>query len=145
MIIGVGEQRYILPLTSIVRSLRPREEDISTLLGQGEMVRIHEDLFPLVRLHQRFAINPRHQNPSESLVVQVDAEGKRYCLLVDELIGMQQVVIKALEEKLREESALSGCAILGDGQVSLILDPNGLVPTANGNGKTSRKTAGAIA
>lgn len=90
------------------------------------MVRVQEELFPLVRLYERFEVIPTNTDPTESLVVLLESEGVQYCLLVDELLGMQQVVIKALEEELRGDRCLSGCAILGDGQVGLILDPSGL-------------------
>ena len=136
MVINVGDQRYILPLTSIVRSLRPMPGDVFTVMGKGEMVKVQDDLFPLVRFYRRFGVKPRCEDPTQSLVVLVEAEGHRYCLLVDELLGMQQVVIKGLEEELRGERCLSGCAILGDGKVGLILDPAGLVP-AGSNGKTA--------
>ena len=131
MVIGVGDQRYILPLTSIIRSLRPDEDDIFTVMGKCEMIKVQEELFPLIRLHQRFTVVPHYEDPCEGLVVLIEAESVRYGLLVDELVGMQQVVIKALEEDLRGERCLSGCAILGDGQVGLILDPNGLAEQVN--------------
>ena len=141
MVIGVGDQRYILPLVSIVRSLQPGADDIFTVMGKGEMVQVQEELFPLVRLYRRFSVLPRCENPTESLVVLVEAEGQRFCLLVDELVGMQQVVIKALEEDMRTERCLTGCAILGDGQVGLILDPNGLATEVKDNGNASRASA----
>ena len=139
MIIGVGQERYILPLTSIVRSFRPSQDDVSTVMNRGEMVQVQGELFPLVRLHQRFEVSPLFHNPCDGLVVLIDAEGEQYCLLVDELVGMQQVVIKALEEKVRGERCLAGCAILGDGQVGLILDPQGLA--FESNGKSQLETA----
>ncbi len=127
MVIGVGEERYILPLTSIVSSLRPLPEQVSTLLDKGEMIRVQDELFPLVRLHERFGVRALQEDPCKALVVLIEAEGERCCLLVDELLGLQQVVIKGLSEQLRQDPCLSGCAILGDGKVGLILDANGLV------------------
>jgi two-component system, chemotaxis family, sensor kinase CheA len=135
MVIGVGEQRYILPLTSIVSSLRPQPEQITTVLKRGEMVRVQDELFPLVRLHERFAVEPRHTDPCSALVVLIEAEGNRCCLMVDELVGLQQVVIKGLDESLRQDPCLAGCAILGDGRVGLIMDANGLVEQALGKNK----------
>ncbi|MDP6699062.1 MAG: chemotaxis protein CheA, partial [Candidatus Latescibacteria bacterium] len=127
MVIGVGQERYILPLTSIISSLRPVPEQICTVMEQGEMVKVQDELFPLVRMHERFDIEPRYTNPCEGLVVLIEAEGNRCGLLVDELVGLQQVVIKGLNEDLRNDPCLSGCAILGDGRIGLILDANGLV------------------
>ncbi|MBT4498390.1 MAG: chemotaxis protein CheA [Gemmatimonadetes bacterium] len=135
MVIGVGEERYILPLTSIISSLRPQPEQISTVLKKGEMVRVQDELFPLVRLHERFEVKPRHTDPCSALVALIEAEGNRCCLMVDELVGLQQVVIKGLDEELRQDPCLAGCAILGDGRVGLILDANGLVENAHGKNK----------
>ena len=131
MIIGVGQERYVLPLTSIVRSLRPSKEQVFTVMGEGEMVKVHGDLFPLQRLYDRFDVRPDNLNPWEALVVLIEAEGGSCCLLVDELLGIQQVVIKGLDDDLRHDKGLSGCTILGDGKVGLILDANGLVSAAN--------------
>ncbi|MFT5086539.1 MAG: two-component system chemotaxis sensor kinase CheA [Planctomycetota bacterium] len=127
MIIGVGPERYILPLTSIISSLRPHPDQICSVMGKGEMVKVQDDLYPLLRLHERFDVTPRYTDPWEGLVMLIESEGERCCLLVDELIGLQQVVIKGLDEDLRQDPCLSGCAILGDGCIGLILDANGLV------------------
>ena len=132
MVIGVGEERYVLPLTSIVQSLRPTREQVFTAMGEGEMVKVHGKLFPVVRLYERFAVTPRSQDPWDSLVVLIESEGGSCGLVVDDLLGIQQVVIKGLEDDLRHDRCLSGCTILGDGRVGLILDANGLVPSRNG-------------
>lgn len=133
MVVGVGRERYVLPLTSIIRSLRPAPDQIHTVMGEGEMVQVQGELFPLLRLHERFAIAPRSEKPWEGLVVVIEAEGGRGCLLVDELLGIQQVVIKGLDDELRQDPSLAGCTILGDGRVGLILDANGLVDSAGGS------------
>ena len=127
MVIGVGAERYILPLTSIISSLRPSPEQICTVMNKGEMVNVQSELYPLLRLHERFDVAPRYTDPWEGLVMLIEADGERTCLLVDELIGLQQVVIKGLDEELRQDPCLAGCAILGDGCIGLILDANGLV------------------
>ena len=132
MVIGVGEERYILPLTSIISSLQPQPEQISTVLNKGEMVKVQDELFPLMRMHERFGVQPRYTDPCEGLVVLIEAEGDRCCLLVDELFGLQQVVIKGLSEDLRQDPCLAGCAILGDGRVGLILDASGLTEHSRG-------------
>lgn len=131
MVIGVGAERYILPMTAIVRSLRPEKDDVFYVMGKGEMIRLQEEILPVVRLYKRFGVCPLRENIWESLVVVVEAEGKRCGVMVDELLGMQQVVIKGLVDHLRKEPCLSGCAILGDGRVGLILDANGVVRQEN--------------
>jgi two-component system chemotaxis sensor kinase CheA len=137
MVVGVGKERYVLPLTSIVRSLRPAPEQISTVLGQAEMVQVLGELFPLVRLHARFRIEAKSRVPWEGLVVITEAETGRCGLLVDELLGIQQVVIKGLEEDLRNDKCLAGCTILGDGRVGLILDADGLALEATARAATA--------
>lgn len=132
MVVGVGKERYIIPLTSIVRSLRPSQKDVFTVKGEGEMVKVHGDLYPLVRLHKQFKVLPKNDKPWETLVILVESEGGKCCLMVDELLGIQQVVIKGLNDELRHDKKLSGCTILGDGRVGLILDVNGLVQIATG-------------
>ena len=132
MIIGVGQERYVLPLTSIVRALRPSQDQVFTVKGEGEMVKVHGDLYPLVRLHRRFDTAPKYDCPWEGLVVLIEAVGGACCLMVDELLGIQPVVIKGLSDELRHDKSLSGCTILGDGQVCLILDANGLANQTNG-------------
>ncbi|MFT5368509.1 MAG: two-component system chemotaxis sensor kinase CheA [Candidatus Latescibacterota bacterium] len=148
MVIGVGQERYILPMTAIVRSLRPEKEDLFYVMGKGEMIRVQDEVLPVVRLYKRFGVRPTCDDIWESLVVIVEAEGRRCGVMVDELLGMQQVVIKGLLDHLREEPCLSGCAILGDGRVGLILDPNGLIrqggkadKTRESNGRAYRSAS----
>lgn len=121
MVIQVGQERYIVPLLSIVESLCPKREDIFTVQGKGEMVKIREGLYPIVRLHHLFGLQPRTLRPWESLLLLIEGKDARFCLQVDELIGIQQIVIKGVEEEMRHKG-VSGCAILGDGRVGLILD-----------------------
>ena len=83
-------------------------------------------LVPLMRLYKRFGILPRTENPNEALVIVIEAEGRPFCLMVDDLIGKQEVVIKSLGEGLGKIPGIAGGAILGDGRVGLILDMGGL-------------------
>ncbi|MGA2500037.1 MAG: chemotaxis protein CheA [Tepidisphaeraceae bacterium] len=130
LVVKVGRERYILPLTSIEQSLRPTAEQISTLQGRGEMCLMRGSLLPLFRLHRLFEVQPRHENPTDALVVIVQDNQRRCCLMVDEIIGQQQVVIKSLGEVIGRIKGVSGGAILGDGSISLILDVPGLINAA---------------
>ncbi len=127
LIVGVGEERYIMPINSVREMLRPTPEMIFTVEGRAEMAMVRGELLPIVRLDRRFAIPGARQNPSEALFVVAEAQGRRFCLLVDELIGKQEVVIKSLGDTFRQVAGISGGAILGDGRVGLILDVNGVL------------------
>ncbi len=127
LIVGVGEERYIMPINSVREMLRPTPEMIFTMEGRAEMAMVRGELLPIVRLDRRFAIAHGRQNPAEALFVVAEAQGRRFCLLVDELLGKQEVVIKSLGDTFRQVSGISGGAILGDGRVGLILDVNGVL------------------
>ncbi len=122
LVVGVGQERYILPIFAVHESLRPTGEMVSSLPNGSEVALIRGTLFPIVRLNQRFGIGARSENLSESLFVICEGGGKRFCIVVDELIGKQEVVIKSLGRIFRNVPGIAGGAILGDGRVGLILD-----------------------
>lgn len=127
LIARVGDQRYIFPTLSVCESFRPTPEMISTIYGKGEVVKVRGKLRPMLRLYEYFKITPRTTDPSDALVIVVESANQQRCILVDELIGKQEVVIKSLDERFKQNKALAGAAILGDGKVGLILDPRALV------------------
>jgi two-component system, chemotaxis family, sensor kinase CheA len=134
LVVGVGDQRYIVPLFAVREMLQPSEQAISTIHGRQEMAMVRGTLLPVIRLHQRFHVTPRRQHPWESLLIVSESGSKLFCLMVDELIGKQEVVIKSLGEGMRNIPGVAGGAILGDGRVGLILDPEGLFGARNGAG-----------
>ncbi|MDD5723002.1 MAG: chemotaxis protein CheA [Syntrophales bacterium] len=126
MIVRVGKEKYIIPATAIRQLLRPLRESYSNVVGKGEMLNVMNKLLPLVRLHEVFDVKPDSENPWDALVVVVEAENRSKCLLVDEVIGKEEVVIKGLGAGLRNIEGVSGGAIAGDGNIALILDPGSL-------------------
>jgi len=114
MIVGVGEERYIIPTLSIRESFRPRPEMISTVYQRGEMVNVRGRLCPLLRLQRHFERPPDGTTPADGIVVVVESGDQTRCLLVNELIGKQEVVIKSLGGALRRHPSLAGGAVLGD-------------------------------
>ena len=134
MVVEVGLDRFILPTVSVAESLRPRKEDYSTVQGRGEMIMIRGNLLPLIRLHNVVDVEPEQTEPWEALVVVVEHHGTKRCLLVDRLVGRQEVVIKSLGESLKAVRVVAGGAIMGDGRVGLILDVEGVF-RASGSGR----------
>jgi two-component system, chemotaxis family, sensor kinase CheA len=122
MSVKVGEEVYILPLGYVIESLQPAAIDVKEIAGEGKVVKVREEYLPLIPLYQIFAIEPRFADPSQGIIVILESEGKKAALLVDSLVGQQQVVVKNLESNFRKVAGISGATILGDGGVSLILD-----------------------
>lgn len=122
LVVGVGQERYIAPLFAVREVLRPSPEVLWTVQGRAEMALIRGELLPVTRLYRKFHVTPRSEDPLESVLLVAEVEGRRACLLVDELIGKQEVVIKALGETFKGATGIAGGAILGDGRVGLILD-----------------------
>jgi len=129
MVVQVGHERFILPTVSVVESLRPQREDYFTVQGKGELIKIRGQLVPLIRLHKVVSLQPDYHNPWEALVVVVEYHNNQRCLLVDRLVGRQEVVIKTLGESLKNIRVVAGGAIMGDGRVGLILDVEGIFKT----------------
>jgi len=130
LVVRVGDDRFILPSTSVQMALRPVRRDVVRVQGCGEVLDWHGRLLPLHRLHRHFGIPARAQEPWDGIVVIVEASGKLCALLVDEMISKQEVVIKSLGAFLQGLAGVSGGAILGDGSIALILDPATLLQAA---------------
>jgi two-component system chemotaxis sensor kinase CheA len=132
MVVRVGSERYILPTVGVQETLRPNPEDYFTVQHEGELIRVREQLMPLMRLHRLFGVGQWDISPSEALVMVVEHEGKKRALLVDEILGKQEIVIKSLGHFFKNQEGLAGGTILGDGRVGLILDLAGLFKLENG-------------
>lgn len=126
-LVQVGSETYIIPLVSIVESLLARPERVNEIAGEAERYRVREEHIPVIRLYEHFGIEPASTDLTEGLLMVVETERGRIGLLVDDLLGQQQVVIKSLEANFYRVEGLSGATILGDGTVALILDIPGLV------------------
>ena len=127
MSVSVGEEIFIVPLNAVVESLQPRPEDVKSVAGQGRVVRVRGEILPLVPLRDVFHLGTGITEPHRGILVLIESEGRKVALMVDELVGQQQVVIKSLENNYRRISGISGATILGDGRVALILDVGELV------------------
>lgn len=127
LLVGVDDQRYIIPTLSVRESFRPLPGMVTTVHGRGEMVHVRGRLIPMLRLGEYLHTSVNAVDPTQGIVVVVEAGQDSRCLLVDELIGKQEVVIKSLGEIFHNQTAFAGAAILGDGRVGLILDIHALV------------------
>ncbi|MBL9174216.1 MAG: chemotaxis protein CheA [Verrucomicrobiales bacterium] len=139
LLVGVGDERYILPALSVRESFRPRPGAVSAVQERGEVVGVRGRLTPLLRLGPHLGTPARAVDPADGIVVVVESGDAVRAVLVDELIGKQEVVIKSLGTTFRSHNLLAGAAILGDGRVGLILDADSLVriPVSSLNGGDS--------
>jgi two-component system chemotaxis sensor kinase CheA len=127
MSVGVGDECYILPLSSVVESFQVEPGMIKTVGTSGRVVEVRSEYMPVIDLEQVFQVPRFDFEHVSSIMVVVEAEGGRVALMVDELLGQQQVVVKNLEANYRKVPDVSGATIMGDGRVALILDVGSLV------------------
>lgn len=123
MVVSVGKETFIIPLTAIIESLRPQAADIHPVVGRGLVLALRGEYLPLTHLHRCFAISGAITDPCRGIVIIVESESSgRVGVMVDELLGQQQVVVKSLEANYESVDGISGATILGNGRVALILD-----------------------
>lgn len=122
MSVKVADDVFIVPLSAIISTLQPRQEDIYRLAGEEKMLLVRGEYLPLVELHQVFSIKGAELDLSNSIVLIIQHAGHRFALLVDKLVGQQQVVVKNIESNYRKIAGISAATIMGDGSVALILD-----------------------
>ena len=139
MSVSLGNSIYVIPLNLIVETLQPRAEDIKTVTGEGRMVHVRGEYLPIIALHSLFNHHTEITNPTDGVLVLLEADGKKSALFVDRLVGQQQVVIKSLETNYRKVPGVSGATIMGDGGVALILDVSAIIQM----GQTSNYLTGA--
>jgi two-component system chemotaxis sensor kinase CheA len=127
MSVGVGEEVYILPLSSVIESFQVQPDMVKTIGGSGRVVEVRDEYMPVLEMEHVFNVPRFDFEHVSGIMVVVEAEGGRVALLVDELLGQQQVVVKNLEANYRKVNDVSGATIMGDGRVALILDVGSLV------------------
>ncbi len=133
LLVRLGQEVFIIPLLSVVESVSVQPRDIRPIVGVGEVISLRGEVVSLLRLNRVLRM-PGGSNEDQGLLVIVEDQGRRLALLVDELLGQQQVVIKNLEANFRKVPGVAGATILGDGRVALILDIFGLSHMAETNG-----------
>lgn len=126
MSVKVADEVFILPLNAVMESLQPREEDLHPLAGGERVLEVRGEYLPLVELWKVFEVDGAKTEATQGIVVILQSAGRRYALLVDQLIGQHQVVVKNLESNYRTVPGISAATILGDGSVALIVDVSAL-------------------
>ncbi|MFV1992314.1 MAG: chemotaxis protein CheA [Acidiferrobacterales bacterium] len=129
--VKVGSQVYIIPLLSVIESLSVPEQEISRPAGGSELVPFHGEYLPFLKLYELFNLNSAVKKTSDGIIIIVEAESKKIGLLVDEIVGQQQVVVKSLETHYKRVEGVATATILGDGEVALILDISTLTNLVN--------------
>jgi two-component system chemotaxis sensor kinase CheA len=130
MTVRVGKETYIVPLLSILESIQPKDGTIKTVVGKGELINVRGTYLPMIRMYDVFVLEPEYTNPMKAILLILETEGERVAVMVDEILGQQQVVIKSMEQNFRKVEGIAGATILGDGTVGFILDVRGLLEIA---------------
>jgi two-component system chemotaxis sensor kinase CheA len=146
-LVRVGEQVYVVPLVSIIESLQVDRKQINAIAGKAELYKLRNDYLPVIRLYEAFGIEPFSRRLEDGLLMVVEGNGQRAGLLVDDLLGQQQVVIKSLETNFKKVDGLSGATILGDGTVALIIDISGVIQVSQhtARGSDAKRISGSQA
>ncbi len=126
MIVSIGDHKYVLPTLHVRHIFKLQPDKYFTIEKKGEMVDVRDHLVPLIRLYQILKMKPRFTRPGDALMVLVENDGQQKCLMIDDILDKQEVVVKSLGEKLRDIQGVSSATILGDGKVGLILDIKGI-------------------
>jgi len=125
--VAVGKSKYTIPITAIRESFKPKEDEVIEDSEGNEMIMIRGEAYMIYRLHRLFNTSTKITSTNEGIMVLVEDNTKAACLFVDSLIGEQQVVVKALPSYIKKAKGIAGCTILGDGNISLILDVSGIL------------------
>lgn len=132
MAVRVGSETYLVPLLSILESLQPSAGAVKTIVGKGQVINVRGTYIPIVRLYEAFHLDADHTDPMRAILIIVETESERVALMVDELLGQQQVVIKNLEQNFHKVDGIAGATILGDGTVGFIVDVRGMLALSRG-------------
>jgi len=122
MMVRVGQERFIIPLNSIIEFIKAAPGDIRRAEGKGQVLQLRREVIPFTGLYQLLNLEPQHFSATEGILVILQEGAKKMALLVDEIIGQEQVVIKSIKENMEQVEGIAGATILGDGKVAVILD-----------------------
>ncbi len=135
MNLKVGNSRYTIPITAIKESFRPVVDNLLVDPNGNEMIMVRGQCYPILRLHRQYHVETSITDFTEGILIMVEHDGKSCCIFADELLGQQQVVVKALPNYIKRKkriTGLGGCTLLGDGNISLIIDVGSLITNVDG-------------
>lgn len=138
MVVRLGSEKFIIPLLTIIESVRLSSANLSTIGGDGEVLRWREEILPLVRLAEVLKMGSTNGDVLEAICIVVEGDGKRAGFVVDEIEGQQQVVIKSIDTHYRKVEGVTGATMLGSGEVALILDVPGILKQVVSRSRDSR-------
>lgn len=130
MLIRVGTSKYALPILSVRESFQPKTKDITMTMDGIEVVKVRNELYPVVRLHEVFGREPDNYDLDKGILMMLNSHEKKVCLLVDEILGQQQAVVKPLSEYIGDVEGITGCMVMADGKIGLIIDVESLIKKA---------------
>jgi two-component system chemotaxis sensor kinase CheA len=133
LLVQVGDERFVIPTFAVRESLRPTASQVHTMHGAPRLIQVRDELLPLVWLRELFTLGGERMDPTEATVVVIEDDHRRIGLVVDALIGKQEVVVKTLGTAFSSVRGVAGGAILGDGRIGLILDAHGIVKLMHGD------------
>ncbi len=143
MSVKVGSEAYILPLSYVIESLQPLSEHLHSITSDGHVIKVRGEYLPLIELHRVFDVAGAQTNPTQGILVIVQADDARFALMVDELLGQHQVVVKNLETNYRKVPGISAATILGDGSVAFIIDVGAMPRIQRAQAASAAALAGA--
>ncbi|HEX7867059.1 MAG TPA: chemotaxis protein CheA [Variovorax sp.] len=143
MSVKVGSEAYILPLSYVIESLQPLPEHLHSITADGHVIRVRGEYLPLIELHRVFDVAGAQTHPTQGILVIVQADDSRFALLVDELLGQHQVVVKNLETNYRKVPGISAATIVGDGSVAFIIDVGAMPRIQRAQAASTAALAGA--
>ena len=134
MLVGVGDQQYIIKVEDIYEAIRPKAEEITTVQGYTECLHVHGQIYPLIRLHELFGVETELTEPTEAVVILAENKDSRGAILVDKILGQQRAVVKELDKQFSYINTIAGTAVLADTRVGLVLDVPGILAESLGGG-----------
>lgn len=139
MVFRIGGSKFAMPILSVIESLKVTNDRITQTMDGLELVKVRNELIPVIRLHELFHKDPDSKNLTDGLLVIVESRERKACLFVDEIIGQQQAVVKSMTDYIGKVPGLTGCMILGDGNIGLIVDIDGIFDLSENTTQTLLK------